>query len=106
MTGIGAAACGAATAIPRATNAAPQTFTSTRLLSPNAEQDLDRQLIEPFVTEPALTACAELGDQALNLGIGVPSGGTFPQDQVGAHAAACEVADAVVVFGAVGVGIE
>src|SRR3954470_24805010 len=77
-----------------------------RLLSPDPEQDLHRQLIEAFVPEPALTACAELGDQALNLGISVPSGGTFLQDQVRAHAAAREVADAIVVFSTVGMRIE
>src|SRR6267142_5268366 len=49
---------------------------------------------------------AGLGQQCLDLGIGVPARRALTKDQVRAHAAAREVFDAFVVFRAVRVGVE
>ena len=49
---------------------------------------------------------ADLGHERLDFRVGPPLPGALPEDQVGPHAAAREVAHAVVVFRAVGVGVE
>ena len=51
-------------------------------------------------------AAGDLAHQRLNLRVGVPAGGALLEDQVGAHAAAGEIADPVVILGAVGVRVE
>src|SRR6516162_7398406 len=105
MTRIDGAAPGAAIATRSARQAIAQRFTS-RLLSAYAEQHLHRQLIEAFVSETALASRAELGNQGLYLRIGVPLSGALLEDEIRAHAAAGEIANAVVVLGPVGVRIE
>src|SRR4051812_34464631 len=105
MTRTGAAARGATIAVSRARPAAAMRF-MLWLLPSYAEQQFDRQLIEALVSKAPLSPRAELGDDRLDVGVGVPLPRALFQDQVRAHASACEIADAVVILGPVGVGIE
>ena len=106
-----------------------------RRLTARRASSFNRQLIEPLVGQAAraqrrpvegralrplgLFRCVlagemgqrpiigvDLGQQRLDLGVGIPARGLLLEDQVGAHAAAREVLDAFVILGAIGVGVE
>src|SRR2546425_6325209 len=117
MTRIGAAARARKAAQRTATNVA-QPFraanaglkpcaTGVKALVPTrAKQHLHRQLIEALVAEPAPAALTQFRDERLNFAVRVPLPGAVAEDQIRAHAAAREVADAVVIFRPVGVRVE
>src|SRR5437667_4037241 len=79
---------------------------SSSTFSSHTEQQLHGQLIEALVAEPPPPLLSEPRDQRLDIPVRIPLSRTLAQDQVGPHAAAREVAHAIVILRPVGVGVE